>query len=646
MEEAKTRAEPSGPAAATIEYPANRLADESSLYLQMHAHNPVDWYPWGEEALEKARDEGKLIFLSIGYSSCFWCHVMERETFMDAEAAAVLNEHFVAVKVDREERPDLDQIYMTALQIYFQAIGSPQSGGWPLTMVLTPDARPLLGGTYFPPRTTDRVAGLIPLLERVQQLWKEDPQKLEENSRVLATLVRRQLQQQPAAEETPLDARLLDGVLEALSGQYDAEFGGFGYNPANPRLPKFPEPSNLVFLLDRVRRDRQVGETAEDDGGKDHQAETMLVATLEKMAAGGIRDHVGGGFHRYSTDRFWSVPHFEKMLYDNAQLASVYAEAHALTGRAEFRRIVEEILAFVSREMVGPEGGFYSAIDAETQSEEGRYYVWQRDELTDVLDPQEFQLLAGVYGIDGQGNFDGRHVLLLPRPIAQTAAVLDTTETELLRQLLPIREKLLDARNRRERPLTDTKILTAWTGLMIRGYADAGRVLDDPRYVETAAAAADFVLEKLRTPEGRLLRTFGAGKAKLNAYLDDYAFLVDGLIALHRATGQPRWLEEADRLTAIQIESFRDDERGGFFFTSDDHETLLARSKDPTDSVLPSGNAVSAGNLVYLAGALNKPDYLDRAEQTIRAFAPLLKDVPGALPRMAVSLAALLKARG
>jgi len=652
-------------------YPAggpstNRLADQTSLYLLMHAHNPVDWYPWGEEALAKAQSESKLIFLSIGYSSCYWCHVMERESFMDQEVAQFLNQHFVAVKVDREERPDLDEIYMTALQIYCQLIHSPQGGGWPLTMFLTPDARPVMGGTYFPPRDKNGQTGLLKVLKLVQQAWQKGPQQLRENADLMAKLVRRQLQEQPPAA-TP-DPSLLDGVLAALVDQFDPQYGGFGYSAANPRTPKFPQPSNLVFLLDRARRER----TRRDSPGPstDGRAESMLITTLEKMAAGGIRDHLGGGFHRYSTDRRWAVPHFEKMLYDNAQLASVYAEAHGLTGREGFRHLAEEILDFVLREMTGPEGEFYAAIDAETGAEEGRCYVWRRDELTGLLDHEEFKLLADVYGIGPEGNFEGRHVLLLPRPLEETARARQWTEEQLRQRLEPIHRKLLQARDRRERPATDTKVLTAWNGLMIRGLADAGRLLDEKRYLAAAETTADFVLSRLRNPEGCLLRSLAGGGARPTfgrdparwgvwhphipahrrvgapgAYLDDYAFLADGLIALHRATGRGRWLQEADRLTATQIDLFWDDRRGGFFFTACDHETLLARSKDPTDSALPSGNAVSVGNLVYLAGELNKPEYLDRAEQTLRAFAPLLKQTPGAMPRMAASLAAFLDVR-
>jgi uncharacterized protein YyaL (SSP411 family) len=642
----------------------------------MHAHNPVDWYPWGGEALAKAGADNKLIFLSIGYSSCHWCHVMERESFMDQELAEMLNRHFVAIKVDREQRPDLDEIYMTALQIYFQLIRSPQSGGWPLTMFLTPDARPIMGGTYFPPRDKHGYTGLLKVLQLVHDAWQRKPELLRENAGLLTRLAKRQLQEQPADYATRpslspdavpaagTNRAVLDEVLAALVDQFDPEYGGFGYSAGNPQVPKFPQPSNLVFLLDHVRRGRdQQGHASHgtrQDAGElagQRQAESMLTTTLEKMAAGGIRDHLGGGFHRYSTDRYWAIPHFEKMLYDNAQLAWLYAETYRLTGREGFRRVVEEMLDFVLREMTGPEGGFYSAIDAETDAEEGRYYVWQRDELTKLLSDEEFRLLADVYGIETEGNFAGRHVLLLRRPLEETARMRQWTEQQLRQRLAPIQEKLLQARSRRPRPATDTKVLCAWNGLMIRGLAGAGGVLENERYVAAAEAAADFVLARLRAPDGRLRRSFAGrplegtqtsprdGGARLSAYLDDYAFLVEGLIALYGVTGNSRWLEEADRLTSLQIDLFWDDRCGGFFFTSRDHERLLARSKHATDSALPSGNAVSVGNLVSLGGLLNKPEYLDRAEQTLRAFAALLAQSPGAMPRMAASLAAFLHVR-
>ena len=417
------------------------------------------------------------------------------------------------------------------------------------------------------------------------------------------------------------------------------EYGGFGFSATNDRRPKFPEPSNFFFLLDRVRRD------------KNAQAAEMLAATLLKMSAGGIRDHLGGGFHRYSTDRYWRIPHFEKMLYDNGQLASVYAQACELTDSAdpahhEFRRVVEELLAFVTREMTDPAGGFYAALDAETNAEEGRYYVWQKTELQQLLTPAEFELLAGHLRIAGRAELQERWTLVLRSPWNEIAAGRKLSGEQLAKQFAPIQQKLLAARSKRPRPLTDTKILTGWNGLMIRGFAaSAGRLLDQQQYVQTAVKAAEFVLKNLRTADGRLLRTYGGGQAKLNAYLDDYAFFVDGLLALHQATGDRHWLTLADELTSKQLELFWDAEANGCFFTSKDHETLLARTKDPVDGALPSGNAVTAGNLVYLAQALKKPEYLDKAEQTITLFASFMNQNPASMPRMAVSVAALQEAR-
>jgi uncharacterized protein YyaL (SSP411 family) len=615
---------------------ANRLAKETSPYLLLHAHNPVDWYPWGEEALAKAKAENKPIFLSIGYSSCYWCHVMERESFMDGEIAAFMNEHFVCIKVDREERPDVDEIYMSALH----AMGRP--GGWPLTMFLTPQAKPFFGGTYFPPRDKEitpvedqppqRVTGLLTILALVAERWQKAPDEFNAFGDKLADHLKRELGKDALVPQE-IDADIADTAVAALAEQFDADYGGFGYNATNPRRPKFPEPSNLVLLVERLKR------------ADDAETRNMLVTTLERMAAGGIRDHVGGGFHRYSTDRYWRVPHFEKMLYDNGQLASVYAEAWKLTGRDDFRQVVDEILSFVVREMTDTCGGFYAALDAETDGDEGGYYVWTRDEVKAALSREEFTIVADVYGVSGKPNFEERYVLELARPLADTAARHKLPIADLDQRMLSSRAKLLEVRNERKRPLTDTKILTAWNGLMIRGFADAGRLFGNDDYLAAARRAADAVLTHLRTPEGRLLHTFTAGEAKLNAYLDDYAFFIDGLLALHRATNEDKWLTAAGELADLQQKLFWDEQSGGFFFTSDDHEALLARPKDPIDSATPSGNSVSAGNLAYLAAALDKPEYLTEAERTVMAFARFANRSPAAMPRMITSWLAIQRAK-
>ncbi len=630
-------AEPKRPA-ADKPAKANRLAKETSPYLLLHAHNPVDWYPWGEEALEKAKREKKPIFLSVGYSSCYWCHVMERESFMDDEIAALLNKHFVCIKVDREERPDIDEVYMRALNVYLQLAGAGGGGGWPMSMFLTPDAKPLFGGTYFPPRDTDDHTGFFTIVTKVHEAWADDPDKWQESADQLAAYVKESLAQRPVLGLVKLDAKLLDEVQAALAEQYDEKYGGFGFVAAQPRRPKFPEPANLRFLLARAHGMDALGNMNDD-------AQKMLMGTVSAISRGGIRDHLGGGFHRYSTDRYWRVPHFEKMLYDNGQLAAVLAQAYELEPREDFKQAAAELLEFVAREMTDASGGFYAAIDAETDGHEGFYYVWQREELEKLLTEEEFSLAAAIYGFAGEPNFEGRYIPLLARPLAATAKGRKVSEADLQRQLAPIRAKLLTARQQRKRPLTDTKILSGWNGLMIRGYADAGRVWKNPDYLAAAIKAADFVSQKLRTADGRLLRSYAGGTAKLPGYLDDYAFFIDGLVALHQATGDRKWLAAAGQLMDQQIELFWDDRAGGFFFTSTEHEELIARSKIPTDGATPSGNSVSAANLIYLAGALDKPAYLDRAEKTISAVAGLMQDSPLVAPQMAAALSEYLEVR-
>ncbi|OHB77642.1 MAG: hypothetical protein A2W31_14900 [Planctomycetes bacterium RBG_16_64_10] len=599
----------------------------------MHAHNPVDWYPWGAEALARARRDNKLIFLSIGYSSCHWCHVMQRESFMDEAIARLLNEHFICIKVDREERPDIDEIYMTSLHLFFQLVHSPQGGGWPLSMFLTPDGEPIMGGTYWPPRAHNGQPGFEEMLKRMVELWQRRPDDVRDQGRQLADAVKQSMMQRESVDPVTLDMRLVDELADQLAARYDAQYGGFGYSEVDPRMPKFPEPSNLAFLLHRVR---QHG---------DARAQEMAVTTLDWMARGGIHDQVGGGFHRYSTDRFWRIPHFEKMLYDNAQLASVYAAAYTLTERDDFRRVVTRLVEFVLREMATADGGFCSALDAETEGREGDYYVWSTSQLRTALAPEAYALVEDVFGVGGNPNLDGRYVLQVTAPWPRLTQRRGGSEADLVRQVDQAVERLFAARNERPRPQLDTKILTAWNGLMIRGIADAGRALGNDRYVAAAAKAADFVLARLRTPNGRLRRTYRAGHATLNAYLDDYAFLVDGLIALVQASGEKKWLKAAEQLTDRQIALFWDDQAGGFFFTSHDHEVLIARGKNPTDSGLPSGNAVSVGNLIYLTRALDRPDYLPYAERTVLAALPFFRQVPTAMPRMGMALADYLETR-
>ncbi len=637
-------------------YPANRLARETSPYLLLHAHNPVQWYPWGPEALEKAKHEKKLIFLSIGYSSCYWCHVMERESFMDDEIAAYLNEHFVCIKVDREERPDIDEIYMTSLRMYYQLLGARDAGGWPLSMFLTPDARPLGGGTYFPPRSKGqlfdtlqllggvaqlpqpRMDGFLDVIGRVQSVWKENAERVETAADQLTGAVRAQLRGRAAPLPMELNQERLTELLAALAEDFDPEHGGFSYSPQNPQLPKFPEPSNLLFLLnqlDRQPRDAQDQSLA--------AARKMLLTTLDRLAAGGIRDHLGGGFHRYSVDRFWRVPHFEKMLYDNAQLATVYSLAYQRTGEERYRRVVEDLLAFVARELTSKEGAFYSALDAETDAEEGRFYVWRREELAPLAKLPGYDLFAQVYGLKRDPNFEHSYVLEEVTATAEVARQAKLSPSDLTQQLEPVRKRMLELRSQRTRPLLDNKILASWNGMMIRGYADAGRILKNEQYLAAARRAAEFVLKEMRTPDGRLLRTHTAGEAKLNAYLDDYAEVTSGLLALYEATDERPWLDAAADLTQKQIELFWDEAAGGFFYTSADHETLIVRSRGPVDGATPSGNSVAAENLLTLAELLNKPEYRTKAEATIQAFSPIYRAAPQALPRMGVAITRMVQ---
>jgi uncharacterized protein YyaL (SSP411 family) len=631
--------------------PNNRLAKETSPYLLGHAHNPVDWFPWGPEALEKANREGKVIFLSIGYSSCHWCHVMERESFEDAEIAKYLNDHFVCIKVDREERPDIDAIYMAALHVYNQLAGTGRGGGWPLSMFLTPAAEPFVGGTYFPARDGDRegVSGFFQLAQKVQDFWSKSPDRIRGDAQIVAKHTKEELEKRRPALKVPLDDSLPAATLAGLADEFDPKYAGFGYTP-DGRRPKFPEPSNLFFLLDRAHR------TA-DKQAADKQATEMLLATLEKMALGGIHDHLGGAFHRYSTDRYWRIPHFEKMLYDNAQLASVYALAAdvgwdkqaqpAPAHHRLFHHVTTNLCNFILRELTdSTTGGFCTALDADSEGEEGRFYRWDKTEIQNALSAEEFSLLSAIYGLDRAPNFEEHfYVLQISKPLTELAAELQLTVEQLELKLAPIHHKLLTIRDKRPRPLTDTKILTAENGLMIAGLADAGRVFKEPRYTAAAAKATDFLLTKMRTPDGRLYRSYAAGEPRLNAYLNDYAFLTHGLIRLYEATQNPRWLDEADTLTARQLELFADNTGGGFYFTSSDHEALLARAKDLTDGALPSGNSVSALNLIYLATAKNHPDYLSLAEKTIATTIPILPTNPTAAPLHVTAIPALADAK-
>jgi len=595
---------------------ANRLARESSPYLLLHAENPVDWYAWGEEALARARREDKPIFLSVGYSTCYWCHVMERECFTDPEIAKAMNEGFVSIKLDREERPDLDEIYMTATQLLTRA------GGWPNSVFLTPELKPFFAGTYFPPHDAMGRPGFPRVLAGLREAWALRRAEVKQQADAIAEAMQEQLASSRGGPGPLPDPTVADSVQTALASRFDPVHGGFG------RAPKFPSPSNLFFLLERA---------------SDPEARQMLVTTLDRMARGGLQDHLAGGFHRYSTDGAWLVPHFEKMLYDNAALARLYAEADALAPERGFAAVARATLDFVLAEMTGPEGGFLSAIDAETDGHEGAYYTWTEAELRQILQPDDYALLSRVYGFSGRPNFEGtRYVLHLPEPLAEAARPLGVSEDELRRRLEPGRRALLAARAGRRRPLVDDKVLADWNGLMIGAFARVGALLGEARYLAAGKRAADFLLAQLASARP-LLHAWREGRARIPAFLDDYAFLVEGLLSLQAATGEDLYADEALRLQAEQDERLLDPAEGGYYAAGDDPE-LLFRAKPAFDGALASGNGVTALNLLDLARSTGEPVWRDRAEGVLRAFSEGLTEVPLAHVTLARAAARLGKA--
>jgi uncharacterized protein YyaL (SSP411 family) len=614
----------------------NRLAQESSPYLLQHAHNPVDWYPWGAEAFARAKKEGKLVFLSIGYSSCHWCHVMERESFENPEVAKLLNDWFVCIKVDREERPDIDSIYMTALNV------QGQRGGWPLSMFLTEEGKPIIGGTYWPP--DDRMVegetypGFKSVLKTMHEWQTTKAKRLQDQAERVAKATSSALARAGGgAALVKLDRALVQGTIDEIKDEFDPAYGGFGSRQVGFRGSKFPVPSYLALLLDEAGRSQSA------------ELRKIVTVTLDHMAQGGIYDQLGGGFHRYSTERTWTVPHFEKMLYDNAQLVEVYAEAFRLTGKLLYRRVVQETLAFIEREMTSPQGAFYSALDADSSGGEGTFYVWTAADLEAALPVKsDAQWVKKVYGLERPPNFESQaYILLLPKPLGELARESKVAEDEMQARLAPLRQKLLERRASRPRPFLDTKILTGWNGQMIAGYALAGQVLNEPRYVASAVRAADFLLKQLRTPEGRLLRTYGArpgegGSARLNGFLDDYAYLIHGLLCLHDATREPKWLNEARSLTDTMVKLFGDPETGGFFYTATDHEKLFARAKDQHDGAQPSGNSAAARNLVRLWIKTRDLHYHNLAERTLKAFAASIRSNGTSLTTMVETIALYL----
>jgi uncharacterized protein YyaL (SSP411 family) len=597
----------------------NRLESEISPYLLQHADNPVDWYPWGPEALKLAKTGQKPIFLSIGYSACHWCHVMAHESFENPEIAAVLNESFVPIKVDREERPELDQLYMEAVQMLSGR------GGWPLSVFLTPSLEPFFGGTYWPPRARGGIPGFDQVLQAVADAWTNRRDEALAQADKLTRLLRADGllggSGDPSAE---LAEPLLQGAELALARAHDPHLGGFG--PA----PKFPHPMDLRLLLRRWRR------TGKED------VLAMVTTTLDKMAAGGIYDHLGGGFHRYSTDERWLVPHFEKMLYDNALLAHAYLEAWQVTGNAEYARVVRETLDYVLRDMTDPGGAFYSTEDADSEGVEGKFYVWTPGQLRSVLGEEPAQTFAYVYDVTDAGNFEGQSILNRPKTIEQCAKILNRPPDGLEAELAESRRKLLEARADRVRPARDDKVLASWNGLLIDCMARAGAVLDEPGYLVAASSAADFLLENLRSADGRLLHCWRNGEARHHAFLEDHAALANGLVTLYETRFEEPRIDQAVELVDEILARFADRDEGGFYFTAADHEQLIARKKDLLDGAVPSGGSLATLALLRLGKLCGRGEYVAAAESALRASARLMERAPAGAGQMLMALDAYL----
>ncbi|MDX1489057.1 MAG: thioredoxin domain-containing protein, partial [Acidiferrobacterales bacterium] len=582
-----------------------------SPYLLQHAYNPVDWYPWSEEALALARRQGKPILLSIGYSACHWCHVMEHESFEDENVAAVMNEKFVCIKVDREERPDLDKIYQTAHQILVQ-----RGGGWPLTMFLKPDdLMPFFGGTYFPKEPRHGLPGFVDVMQRVETFYREQRDALDQQSDSLADVFTR-IQPQAPAHDVGITPNVLNLAYSELKQQFDPRYGGFG------SAPKFPHPPSIERCL-RYWAQSVIGNDA--DGLALH----MVSHTLRAMAAGGIYDQLGGGFCRYAVDQAWTVPHFEKMLYDNAQLLWLYSDTAIATGEPIFARIACETANWALREMQAPNGGYYSTLDADSEGEEGKFYVWTTEELQQRLSAEEWSVVESRYGLKGAGNFEGKWHFNVRMEISDVAAALGLSAPRVSELLESAHAKLLQARERRVRPARDEKILTSWNGLMIRGMAKTGRLLARTEFVHSAERALDFLRAEL-WHDGRLFATAKDGRAHLNAYLDDYVFVLDGLLELLQVRWRSTDLELAQALADAVLAHFENKKNGGFYLTSDDHEQLIYRPIPTYDDAVPSGNGVAAFSLLRLGHLLGEPRYLDAAERTLKALHASITHAPSA----------------
>jgi uncharacterized protein YyaL (SSP411 family) len=607
----------------------NRLAKEKSPYLLQHAHNPVDWYPWGDEAFTKAKKEGKPIFLSVGYSTCHWCHVMEREAFSDEAVAKLLNEQFVPIKVDREERPDVDRVYMA----YVTATTG--SGGWPMTVILTPDLKPIFGGTYFPLEDKFGQPGIKRLLTRIADVWATDRKSVEETADNVTKQLR-EITRVPDDQNAQAERNMLDKAFQFFAGRFDEKYGGFG------AAPKFPTPPELNFLLVYAHEAKQ------------SKARDMVLQTLRAMAAGGIRDHLGGGFHRYSTDARWFLPHFEKMLYDQAQLASVYLDAYQITHDEQYADIAREIFEYVLRDLTSKEGRFYSAEDADSapdpakagEKREGAFYVWTSAELS-AAGRERADIFLFHYGVQPNGNvqvdphkeFAGRNVLYAAHTIAETAKQFGQSESAIRAILADARKTLFADRANRPRPHLDDKTIVAWNSLMISAFARGGPILKEPRYTDAAIKAATFIRDKLydaKTHE--LLRVYRDGPANVAGFLEDYACYIEALLNLYESTLDIQWLQLAIDLQTTQNRLFGDEKNGGFFATREGDSNLLLRMKDDSDGVEPSGNSVSACNLLRLSQMTGDEQLAQRADRTLRLFASNLQKAPAAMPRMLLAI--------
>jgi uncharacterized protein YyaL (SSP411 family) len=623
---------------AAPQRPPNRLIHESSPYLLQHAYNPVDWYPWGEEAFARARAEDKPLFLSVGYSACHWCHVMERESFENEAIAVLMNQHYINIKVDREERPDVDQIYMSAVQLMTQR------GGWPMSVFLTPDGRPFYGGTYWPPTSRMGMPGFRDVLLKLHEYWTQHRSEVQTSAASLADAVGRIAA--PQFEQAELGEDMLRAAMRELLTSADRRHGGFG------GAPKFPHPMDIRVLLRCWHR------FGEED------ALHVARLTLDKMAQGGIYDHLGGGFHRYSTDTRWLVPHFEKMLYDNALLIPAYIELYQVTRTLEAsgsptapgehsagdsRRVVMQTLEYVLREMTSPDGGFYSTQDADSEGEEGKFFVWSEDEVVALLGPEDARIFCYCYDVTGGGNWEGHNILNRPKTDAQASAMLHAGADVLSETLDRCRRKLFEARSRRIPPGRDEKILVAWNGLMIaaiaqgvagyRGISEAdGSSTIWTQAADAAESAASFILKTMRDADGRLLHSFKDGRARINAFLDDYACFIDGLVELYQATFDPRWLTAAVEMAEQMIARFADADHGGFFYTPADHEQLIARSKDAQDNATPSGNGMATTALLKLGRLTGRADLEEQGYRTLQALSGLLAEHPRAAAQALIAL--------